>query len=104
MATFGKSIKIFLKDGTVTGIRYGEILNQTIQLLACPRNRITELKTLDEAKKQGVYFLFGNDENTGQSKAYIGEGNVVDRLQRHLAEKDFWNEVILFVSKDENLT
>lgn len=104
MTTFGKNIRIYLKDGTVTGIRFGEIINQTIQLIACPRNRVTELKNYDEAKKQGIYFLFGNDEKTGDNKAYIGEGYVLDRLQRHVVEKDFWNEVVLFVSKDENLT
>lgn len=36
---------------------------------------------------------------------YIGEAeNVFDRLQNHLANKDFWNEVIFFVGKDENVT
>jgi hypothetical protein len=104
MTTYGKSIRIHLIDGTVTGIRFGEIVNQTILLIACPRKRVTELKLYEEAKRQGVYFLFGNDEKTGEAKAYIGEGNVMDRLTRHLSEKEFWNEVILFVSKDENLT
>lgn len=104
MNSFGKSIRIHLIDGTVTGIRFGEIVNQTILLIACPRKRVAELKSYDEAKRQGIYFLFGNDEETGETKAYIGEGNVFDRLNRHLSEKDFWNEVVLFVSKDENLT
>lgn len=105
MATFGKSIKIYLKDGTVTGIRFGEVVNQTILSIACPRNRVAELKSYDEANKPGVYFLFGNDEETGDSKAYIGESeNVYERLQSHIATKEFWNEVIFFVSKDENLT
>ena len=67
--TFGKNIRIYLKDGTVTGIRFGEIINQTIQLIACPRSRVTELKGYEEAKKQGIYFLFGNDEKTGDNKA-----------------------------------
>lgn len=31
MVSFGKSIRIYLKDGTVTGIKFGEIVNQTIQ-------------------------------------------------------------------------
>ena len=105
MTTFGKSIRIFLKDGTVTGIRFGEVVNQTIQSIACPRNRVTELRTYEEAKRPGVYFLFGNDETTGDTKAYIGEAeNVFERLQNHLSTREFWNEVIFFVSKDENLT
>jgi hypothetical protein len=105
MASFGKSIRIYLKDGTVTGIRFGEVVNQTIQSIACPRNRVAELKTYLEANRPGVYFLFGNDEETGDVKAYIGEAeNVFERLQDHLAKKDFWSEVIFFVSKDDNLT
>ncbi|OAV71713.1 GIY-YIG catalytic domain protein [Bacteroidales bacterium Barb4] len=105
MTTFGKSIRIYLKDGTVTGIKVGEIVNQTIQSISCPRHRIPELVSYSESKRPGVYFLFGLDENTGESKAYIGEAeNVYDRLQQHIAKKEFWNEVAFFVSKDENLT
>ena len=59
----------------------------------------------EESKKPGVYFLFGVDEESGEDAVYIGEAeNVFDRLQNHLANKDFWNEVVFFTSKDENLT
>ncbi|RYE01433.1 MAG: DUF4357 domain-containing protein, partial [Sphingobacteriales bacterium] len=45
------------------------------------------------------------EESAWYGKAYIGEAeNVYNRLQNHIAGKDFWNEVIFFVSKDENLT
>lgn len=105
MATFGKSIRIYLKDGTVTGIRFGELVNHTIQAIACPRSRVSELRAYPEANRPGLYFLLGVNEETGEDKAYVGEAeNVFDRLQNHLANKDFWNEVIFFVSKDENLT
>lgn len=105
MTTFGKSIRIYLKDGTVTGIKFGEVVNQTIQSISSPRLRTSELNEYPEAKRPGVYFLFGQDKDTGDPKAYIGEAeNVLDRLQSHVANKDFWNEVIFFVSKDENLT
>jgi hypothetical protein len=105
MAIFGKSIRIYLKDGTVSGIRFGEVVNQTIQAIACPRNRLPELRPSPEANRPGVYFLFGNDEITGDNMAYIGEAeNVFERLQSHYKTKDFWNEVIFFVNKDENLT
>lgn len=103
--SFGKSIRIYLKDGSVTGIKFGEVVNQTIQCISCPRSRISELAINMECKRPGVYFLFGQDEETNEQKAYIGEAeNVYDRLQSHIANKDFWNEVIIIVSKDENLT
>lgn len=105
MVTFGKSIRVYLKDGTVTGIKFGEVVNQTIQSISCPRLRVSELNEYNQAKSPGIYFLFGQDEETGDPKTYIGEAeNVFYRLQDHITKKDFWNEVILFVSKDENLT
>lgn len=105
MNIFGKSIRLYLKDGTVTGIKFGEVVNNTIQSISCPRVRANELAEYPESKRPGVYFLLGPDEETGDSKVYIGEAeNVYDRLQYHIANKDFWTEVIFFVSKDENLT
>jgi hypothetical protein len=105
MTSFGKSIRIYLKDGTVTGIRFGEVVNQTIQSIACPRLKISDLSDYAESNRLGVYFLFGLDEDTGEPKAYIGEAeNVYTRSQNHIINKDFWNEVIFFVSKDDNLT
>src|SRR5699024_10147013 len=51
----------------------------------------------------GVYFLFGEDDE-GNNVAYIGEAeNVLSRLNSHLREKDFWTEVVVFTSKDDNL-
>lgn len=102
---FGKSIRIFLKDGTVTGMKFSEVVNHTIQSISCPRLKTSDLSQLPEARRPGVYFLFGKDEETNEDMAYIGEAeNVFDRLQNHLLNKGFWNEVVFFISKDENLT
>lgn len=101
----GKSIRVFLADSTVTGIRYAELVNWTGQAVACPRNRLGELSSWPEASKPGVYLLF--EARLGDSKplAYIGESeNVAERLTTHDRQKDFWNEVVIFTSKDENLT
>jgi|SRR5205814_6690479 len=101
----GKSIRIFLADATVAGIRYAELVNWTGQALACPRSRLGELGAWPEASKPGVYFLF--EARLGDSKplAYIGESEqVADRLTSHDRQKDFWNEVVVFTSKDQNLT
>lgn len=102
---FGKSIRIFLPEATVTGIRHAEIINRTGQAIACPRNRLDELKQWPETGKPGVYFLF--EARLGDSKpmAYIGESeNVAERLLSHDRKKDFWNEVVIFSNKDDNLS
>lgn len=103
----GKSIRVYLKEGSVTGIKFAELVNQTIQAFSCPRNKLSELNVFfeKEVNTQGVYFLLGYDEKTLDSKVYIGEAeNVWGRLKNHDLKKHFWNEVIIFTSKDENLT
>lgn len=105
MASFGKTIKIYLADGEVTGIKIGEIVNNTIQAVYCSRFRLSEIISFPQIKKPGVYLLLGQDDQSNTPKAYIGEAeNTYKRLLAHITEKDFWNEVIFFVSKDENLT
>lgn len=100
----GKSIRIFLADGSPTGIRYAELINWTGHALVCPRARIGELKQWQEADRPGLYILFG-EEGPGIQKAYIGETeNVIKRLKTHLLKLDFWDKVVLFTSKDNNLT
>lgn len=100
----GKTIKIYLVDGTVTGIRHGEIVNWTGQAIACPRTRFGDLKELAEVRRPGVYCLFGTDDD-GREVVYIGEAEVVvDRISTHISGKEFWSELVAFTSKDDNLT
>lgn len=100
-----KSIRIYLADGTPTGLRHAEIVNWTGQALAIPRKRISELKEWTEINRPGVYFLFGETEQSEKPVVYIGESeNVHHRLIQHIRSKDFWNLAIVFTSKDENLT
>ncbi|MCK9606496.1 MAG: GIY-YIG nuclease family protein [Methylomonas sp.] len=101
----GKSIRIYLADATATGIRYAELVNWTGHAIACPRSRLNELPKWPEASKPGVYFLFESRFGDSKPIAYVGESeNVLQRLTSHDRNKEFWNEVIIFTSKDENLT
>lgn len=78
--------------------------NWTGKALAAPRTELEDLLARDELESSGVYFLLGVNPDTGDSLAYIGEAEVIrDRLKQHKS-KDFWNAVVVFVSKDENLT
>lgn len=102
----GRTIKIYLDNGSVTGIKHSEIVNWSGQAISSPRNLIKKLKDWTEAQRPGVYFLFGLDEK-GNDSVYIGESeNVFERLRQHITDskKDFWEEVVFFTSKDENLT
>lgn len=98
------TIKIFLVHGDAKRLRTAELSNWTGKALAAPRNEFDSLLARDESIGSGVYFLTGTDPETGKPAVYIGEAESIrDRLKSHL-EKDFWNHIIFFVSKDENLT
>lgn len=101
--TLGRSIRIYLADGTTAGIRHAEVINRTCQVLVCHRDRLAELYNWPESRRPGVYALFGEVDNA--PSAYIGEAeNVFERLKDHNANKGFWTHFALVTSKDENLT
>ena len=105
MAGFGRTIRIYLPDGVATGIKSAELVNWTGQALVCPRGRVGELSKWPQSQRLGVYILVGEDPEGSKRLAYIGESeNVQNRLKAHIDEKDFWDHVVLFTSKDENLT
>ena len=72
--------------------------------VAGPRSEFDGVLAREESEGSGVYFLTGSDPDSGKPTLYIGEAECIrDRIKAHL-QKDFWNHVIYFVSKDENLT
>jgi hypothetical protein len=98
----GKSISLFLIDGTSDGVVACELFNWTGKGYKIPRSRLKELANRVDLKRAGVYFLVGRDEKDSEA-AYIGEAEeVYKRLLQHL-DKDFWTEGLVFISKDENL-
>lgn len=98
------TIKLFLPHGDAKRMRVGEVSNWTGKALAAPRTELEDLLARDELESSGIYFLLGVNAESGANLAYIGEAEVIrDRLKQHKA-KDFWNSVVVFVSKDENLT
>lgn len=98
------TIKLFLPKGDAKRLRTGEVSNWTGKALAAPRTELEDLMNREELEKSGIYFLFGSDPEKGTPLAYIGEAEIIrERLKQHKA-KDFWNSVVIFVSKDENLT
>ncbi len=100
---FGKTIKIFLIDGEPNGRMSCELSNWSGKAYKIPRIKIKECSDRDDLKSTGVYLLFGKDDN-GKDKVYIGEAeSILKRLNQQLTSKDFWNETIVFISKDENL-
>lgn len=107
----GKSVRLFLADGTPGGLLTAEIMNWTGHVVAAPRSDLGALLKRPEAIRTGIYILLGDDpDSMGGSLAYIGEGDDVSkRLYQHSRPqdqggKDFWERAIVLTSKDANLT
>lgn len=101
---FGKSIRLFLIEGVPDGRWMCELSNWTGKAYKIPRTYIKQSFDREELTNTGVYFLFGKDDDSNIDQVYIGEAeNIYNRLLQHLSEKDFWNECVVFISKDNNL-
>lgn len=104
----GRSVRLFLVDGSPSGILTAEIMNWTGHLLICPRSRLAEALKRAEASRTGLYFLTGEDPvQPHKTRVYIGEGDsVADRIRNHSKDgsKDFWTHSCIVTSKDANLT
>jgi hypothetical protein len=104
-----RSINIFLLDGDPDGVKVAQIAMSTIQAIAFRRNQLRRVRdTFPEIERPGVYVLIGADETEpGRLLGYIGESEGVGgRLATHSADaaRAFWNDTVVLVSKDENLT
>jgi hypothetical protein len=98
------TIKIFLDHGDPKRLRTAELSNWTGKAVAGPRSDFEGVVGHEESGSSGVSFLTGKDPESGKPSVYIGEAeNIRDRIKVHL-EKDFWNQIVYFISKDENLT
>jgi hypothetical protein len=104
----GRSVKLFLVDGTAHGIVVAEIGNWTGKVLGAPRGRLGELLSRSEASRTGIYVLLGPDpERPDGLLAYVGEADdIAARMRNHLRSeaKDFADRFALIVSADESLT
>lgn len=104
----GRTLKLFLVDGSPTGVITAELGNWSGKAVVAPRTALPELIKREEAARTGVYLLMGADpDNPARTLVYVGESDSVrTRLASHDADdaKQFFTRVCLIVSKDENLT
>ena len=106
--TKGRSIRLFLADGTPGGIITAEIMNWTGHVMNAPRSRLADLIQRPEAGRTGIYILSGTDPDGGYKPlVYVGETDSVGkRLAQHNKDeaKEFWEQTCVVTSKDQNLT
>jgi len=101
----GKTIQVFLTDGSPRGIKLAEITSNIEQAIFIPRNKINEASERKETSSPGVYFLFGESDVATKPIIYIGQSrNCIDRIKTHDQKKDFWNYAVLIISKTKSFT
>lgn len=104
---YGKSIELFLVNGTADSLITAELSNWNGKAIKIPRIEVASC-TRDDITQAGVYFLFCKEDD-GSDSVYIGEAeNVKERLVQHLhdyqseKEKYYWNTAVIFVGRDLN--
>lgn len=104
----GRTIRIYLVDGSPSGILTAEIINWSGRVIVAPRSQLADLAKREEVRRTGMYCLVGADPNQpGRDRIYVGEGdNVMHRILSHDRDeaKDFWTRVAVVISKDDNIT
>ena len=73
MAARGKSINLFLMDGTATGRMKCTLANWTGVAYKIPRTDLDKCREREDLSQSGVYFLFGTSEQTGENVVYVGQ-------------------------------
>lgn len=102
--SLGFSVRIFIPTGEPEGLRIVEKSNWTGQGLVFPRAQFAETRRRPELRRTGVYVLWGPGESGQLPRIYVGEGDLVlQRLDQHARQKDFWTQAAVFTSKDQNL-
>ena len=104
---YGKSIELFLVNGTADSLIIAELSNWNGKAIKIPRIEVSSCNR-DDITQAGVYFLFCKEDD-GSDSVYIGEAeNVKDRLVQHLRdyqsekEKYYWSTAVVFIGRDLN--
>jgi hypothetical protein len=106
--SLGKTIKIFLTDGSPSGIMTAEMTQTwTGKVLIAPRPLLSQLIERSELERGGVYILVGDDpRSSSKQEVYIGHSdNLSERLRNHnYGDKDFWSTTVVIIDQSRNLT
>ena len=101
---YGKSIELFLVNGTADSLTIAELSNWNGKAIKIPRIEVSSCYREDIAQA-GVYFLFCKEDD-GTDSVYIGEAeNVKESLVQHIRdyqaekEKYYWTTAVIFVGK-----
>lgn len=100
----GMHIELFLVDGEVGGITTADLVSWSGHVLFGPRSKLSELLAREEAHRNGVYLLLGDDPEAIEStRCYIGKTeDFSKRFLDHKQKKDWWDRAVLICSSDDS--
>ena len=100
----GKHIELFLVDGEPGGITTANVSGWTGHILSGPRTALTRILARDEAHRNGIYLLLGDDPDAIENIAcYIGRTEDFSaRFRQHDRQKDWWDRAVLISSRDDS--
>lgn len=111
MVTDGKSVNLFLMDGDAHGRIKCLLANWTGVAYKIPRSDIELCRNREDLTRNGVYFLLGKSDLTGDRVVYIGQAGtrktgtgILGRLREHNRDisKDYWSEAIVFTTSNNS--
>ncbi len=95
-----QTIQIFLPFGSARDVKIASITTRNIEAIYVPRNKLNQANQRSEVSSVGIYFLFGESEESAKPIVYIGETeDCYSRLKQHDQKKDFWFSAIIIRSK-----
>ena len=82
---YGKTIELFLVNGTADSLIIAELSNWNGKAIKIPRIEVSTCYR-EDITQAGVYFLFCKEDD-GSDSVYIGEAeNIKERLVQHLRD------------------
>ena len=103
---FGRTIQLFLVDGSPGGLIIASIHGWTGSVLVSTQTTFGQLLARSEVGRTGVYILYGPDpEDALRMRAYVGEADSVrERIGDSAGKRGFWEMAVVITATDEALT
>ncbi len=111
MKTRGRTITLFLLNGSVTGTIKYTLPNWTGVVYKIPRTELENCKKREDLQHCGVYFLFGKSDEQGENIVYVGQAGIrkngnglLGRILEHAKnpDKDYWTEVVAITTTNNS--
>lgn len=107
----GRTINLYLLDGSVTGAIKYTLPNWTGVVYKIPRTALGSCKDRGHLQQSGVYFLFGKSNEHNENVVYVGQAGIrkngeglLRRILDHARnpEKDYWTEAVAITTTNNS--